>query len=276
VGPDAAITVIRPATGWKFPDLREAWAYNHLLYFLARRDVVIRYKQAIVGAFWAVIRPIVLATVFSVFLGLLAKVPSATDVPYPLFAVTGMVMWLTFTDALVAASDSTLGSQALLAKIYLPRILIPVAALAPSVVDWVFGLVIVLIVAAGFGFLPWIGVLAAPIALLLAMLTALGCGLWLSALNVKYRDITLLVPLVILVGMFISPVIYPFDLVPANVKPLYAINPMLGPLEIFRFAVLGTDWPGILLVIPTTITMIILVTGLLYYERAQRTFADLI
>jgi lipopolysaccharide transport system permease protein len=271
--------VIEARRGWRFPDLREAWQYRDLLYFLARRDVVVRYKQAIIGAFWAILQPVIIAGVFAVFLGLIAKLPSATDVPYPLFALVGMVIWLPFTDAVQSASESTLTSEALISKIYFPRVLIPVASIVPAIVDFFFGLVVVLIVALAYGYPPSLKIFAVPFALTLAMMTALGLGLWLSALNVKYRDVHLLIPLAILTGLFISPILYPLSLVPGDLQWLYALNPMAGVLELFHWAILGpagAPFPGALLLMPIIVGVFLLITGALYFERAQRTFADII
>ena len=270
------VTVIEPQRGWKFPNLREVWAYRDLLYYLARRDVIVRYKQALVGAFWAILQPLVLAGVFSVFLGLLAKVPSQGDIPYPLFALSGMVMWIAFTSALANCSESTLQSDALISKIYFPRLVIPIAAVVPSAVDFIFSFGVLIAVSLAYGYVPGIAVLTVPLILALAIMTALGAGLWLSALNVKYRDVHLIVPLAILTGLFLTPVIYPFELVPDNLQPLYAMNPMVGVLEAFRWALLGTPWPGLLILIPVTMSMFLLITGAFYFHRAERSFADVI
>jgi lipopolysaccharide transport system permease protein len=273
------VTVIEPRRGWRFPDVREAWAYRDLLYFLARRDVVVRYKQAIIGAFWAIVQPVVIAGVFALFLGVIAKLQPVIDVPYPLFAVVGMVIWLPFTDAVQSASESTLTSEALVSKIYFPRILLPLAAIVPAIVDFGFGFVVVVLLALAYGYEPVIQIVTVPLILALAMMTALGSGLWLSALNVKYRDVHLLIPLAILTGLFISPILYPLSQVPVGWQWLYALNPMAGVLECFHWAILGTagaPFPGKLLLIPIFSGVFLLITGSLYYERAQRTFADII
>ncbi len=270
------VTVIEPQKGWRLPELRAVWENLDLLYFLARRDVVVRYKQAVAGVFWAVLQPLVLAGVFSVFLGLLAKVQSEEGIPYPLFALSGMVMWLAFAGALQNASASTVASENLISKVYFPRILIPIASIMPSAVDFAVGLVVVLVVGLAYGFVPDLRVLAVPLIFLLAAITALGAGLWLSAMNVKYRDVHLLVPLLILIGMFVTPVVYPFSLVPEQLQPIYALNPMGGVLETYRWALLGTDWPGTLILIPVTVGVFSLISGLFYFQRAQRNFADVI
>lgn len=272
----APAQVIEPPRGWELPDLREVWEHRDLVYFLVRRDVVVRYKQAVIGALWAVLQPLLLAGVFSVFFGLLAKVPSAEGIPYPLLVLSGMVMWLSFSKATEAVSMSIIGNGALVSKIYCPRLTIPIAAVLPPWVDFAVGFVVTIAVGLAYGFVPDVRILATPVFVLMAILTALGIGLWLSALNVKYRDFTLVVPFVILVGLFVTPIAYPFDLVPENLQALYAINPMVGVLEGFRWALLGTDWPGALLAIPVATSALLLVSGSLYFKRAERTFADLI
>jgi lipopolysaccharide transport system permease protein len=274
------VTVVKPQPGWRFPDLSEVREHRDLLYYLARRDVLVRYKQAVIGVFWAVLQPLVLAGVFSLFLGVVLKLQAPDGIPYPLFAVTGMVMWLAFTSAIETASESTVTSEPLISKIYFPRILIPIASVVPSIVDFGFGLIVVLGVSLAYGLTPPIAILTVPLILLLAVTTALGAGIWLSALNVRYRDVHLVVPLLVLVGLFVTPVIYPLqeliDLVPQSIQAVYALNPMVGVLEGFRWAMLGTDWPGWLMVFPVLSSVFLLVTGVLYFERAESTFADVI
>jgi len=273
-------TVIESQRGWRAPNLREVWVYRDLLYFLARRDVVIRYKQAIVGVFWAVLQPLFIAGVFSVFLGLVLKLPAPEGIPFPLFAVTGMVMWLAFTNALSAVTESTVASEALISKIYFPRLVIPLSAVVPSAVDFAFSFAVLVLITLAYGVVPGAAALTVPLIVILALATALGAGLWLSALNVRYRDVHLLVPLLILAGLFITPVIYAFETitaqVPEQVQILYALNPMVGVLEAFRWAMLGTDWPGALLLIPFVSSIVLLITGAFFFHRAERTFADVI
>ena len=274
------VTVVKPRRGWRFPDLREVREHRDLLYYLARRDVLVRYKQAVIGVFWAVLQPVVLAGVFSLFLGVVLELPAPEGIPYPLFAVTGMVMWLAFTSAIQTASESTVTSEPLISKIYFPRILIPIASVVPSIVDFGFGFIVVVGISLAYGLTPPIAILTVPLILLLAVTTALGAGIWLSALNVRYRDVHLVVPLLVLVGLFVTPVIYPLqeliDLVPQSIQAVYALNPMVGVLEGFRWAMLGTDWPGWLMVFPVLSSVFLLFTGVLYFERAESTFADVI
>lgn len=275
--PSARVTVIEPPRGWGFPDLRELTSHRDLIYYLARRDVVVRYKQAAVGGFWVVIQPLLLAGVFSLFLGRYAGVPSEPGIPYPLFALTGMVLWLMFSTMLERISQSTISSEPLISKIYFPRVVIPIAAVIPPLVDFALTFVVVILVALAYGVAPGWEILATPLVIGLALLVALGTGLWLSALNVKYRDVTLVVPFVLLVGLFVTPIVYPFaEVVPESVQPLFALNPMVGVVEGFRWCVLGTDFPGALLLVPIVMGTLLLISGALYFQRAQKSFADVI
>lgn len=271
------VTVIEPAKGFSFPSLREIWAHRDLVYVLVRRDVSIRYKQTAIGAFWAILQPLLLAAVFTIFFGILAKVPSEAGVPYPVFAVSGMVMWLFFSAAMTSASQSTLANKELISKVYFPRVIIPLAAVVSPAVDFALGFVVVVAVMLAYGLTPEIQVLLLPLLALLALSTALGIGLWLSALHVKYHDIHHVIPFLVLVGLFITPIVYPFELVPESVRPLYAVNPMVGVLETYRWMLFSeSPWPGVVMVIPLITSIVLLVTGALYFQRAERGFADVI
>ena len=266
--------VIEPVGGVGFPDLRDFWRHRDLVYYLARRDVVVRYKQAVVGALWVVLQPLLMAAVFSFFLGKLAKVPSEAGVPYPLFAVSGLVMWFFFARAIEAIAGSTVEHQVLITKIYFPRVLIPVAAVIAPGVDFLIGFAVVIVVALAYDFPPGAEVLAMPLPFMLAMMTAVGSGLWLSALNVRYRDIRLVVPFLLLLGLFVTPITYPFDLVPDSLQPFYVLNPMVGVLEGFRWWCSAQSGPGRSSSIPLVISLILLVSGAAYFQRAERGFAD--
>jgi lipopolysaccharide transport system permease protein len=269
--------VITPPRGWQLPNLRELWDYRDLLYFLVRRDVSIRYRQTLIGTVWAILQPLLLAVVFSVFLGHYAKVRSGAGVPYPVFALTGMAMWLYFSQAMQFASDSTVASRELIAKVWFPRLVIPIAAVVPPAIDFVPAFVVALVVQLAYGVVPPVQILLVPVLAVLTLVTALGIGLWLSALNVKYRDIRLVVPFVVMVGLFVTPIVYPFDLVPSSVQPIYALNPMVGVLEAYRWMLFQkADWPGALLLIPIGMSLVLLVTGAIYFTRAERGFADVI
>jgi lipopolysaccharide transport system permease protein len=265
---DARAALVRPRT---------IWHYRELIYFLARRDLTIRYKQSAVGVAWAVLQPVLLAVVFSVFLGLLAKVPSDYGVPYPVFAVAGLVVWMYFSLAVSRAAESAVTNANLISKVWFPRIVIPVAAVLPQTLDFAIAFVVVLGAMLIYGVSLSPGVLLVPLIVPLVLATALGFGIWLAALNVRYRDVGVAVPFTIQLGLFITPVIYPFSLVPQHLQPLYALNPAVGILELFRWMLFTeAPFPGWLLAVPLVVASIALLTGSRYFARAEREFADVI
>jgi len=273
--------VVEPRSGWHFPSLGELWRYRDLVYFLGRRDIVIRYKQAAVGAFWAVLQPLLLAGLFAVFLGVIAKVASAPGVPYPLLAVTGLVLWVPFAKAIEFGTMSTVSYENLITKIYVPRVAVPITALASPVLDMLIGVGIAIVIAGGYGYFPSFRLLVIPLVVGLAMLIALGLALWSSALNVKYRDFALGIPTLTMVGLFVTPITYPLDLVEQSINEkfqfLYSLNPMVGVIEAFRWALLGSPLPDIqVLLMPVLCSVVLVITGAFYYERAQQSFADVI
>jgi lipopolysaccharide transport system permease protein len=271
------VRVVEPSGGLRFPDLRELWEHRDLIYLLVRRDIAVRYRQSAVGALWAILQPVLLAVVFSVFLGLLAKVPSAEGIPYPVFAISGMVMWLFFAEAMSRASESTVASEALITRVYFPRVIIPLAAVMPQLVDFAVGFLVVIGAMLLYGVEPSLRIVLLPAVVLIALTTALGIGLWLSALHVRYRDVQHVVPFAILVGLFITPITYPLSLVPSALQPLYAINPLVGVLEGYRWVLFeGFPFPGAILLIPLITSLLLLITGALFFERMEATFADVI
>jgi lipopolysaccharide transport system permease protein len=269
--------VIEPDTGSRFPSLTEIWRHRDLVYYLARREVMAAYKQSVVGVFWAILQPILLATVFSVFLGLLAKVPSQPGLPYPVFAVSGMVLWIFIQGAIQTASESTVANEVLISKVYFPRIIIPLTSMFKPAFDFVFAFFVVIGAMLIYGVeFHWQTVFM-PAVFLLTAATVFGAALWLSALNVRYRDIQQIVPFLILVGLFISPITYPFELVPENLQPVYALNPVVGLVEASRWALFGTaDFSAFVILIPIATSLVLLVSGAAYFQRAERSFADVI
>jgi lipopolysaccharide transport system permease protein len=274
------VRVIEAPRGLSFPKLSELWAHRDLLYLLSRRDLTLRYRQSAVGPFWMILEPLLLAGVFSVFFGLLQKVDGPPGIPYPLFAASALVLWLYFANALSTVAASTVGSPELISKIYFPRIIIPVAALLPALVGFAAGFLVVLALAVAYGFVPVVQVLLIPLLALLTAALALGFGLWFSAINVRYRDVSMLVPFLLLVGLFASPIIYPLEVVEANAPEslqfIYGLNPMAGILEAYRWMLLDTEFPGTLLLVPIVVSTVLLVTGAAYFQRAAQNFADLI
>jgi lipopolysaccharide transport system permease protein len=273
----SAVTVIEPPKGAAWPDWRELWAHRELAWVLARRDVAVRYKQSAIGALWAVVQPLSLAAVFSLFFGLLAHIDSGTDVPYPVFAVLGMVTWLFFANALAKVASSTIDNAPLISKVYFPRLVIPLATVLAPTVDFAVGMVVAIAVTLAYGVIPPVQVVLIPLIVPCVLAVVLGFGLWLSAIHVKYRDIGNVVSFAILLGLFITPIVYPFSNIPDGYQALYGLNPMVGVLELMRWMVLpGSDFPLWLMVATLVESAVLLVSGVLYYGRAERSFADVI
>ncbi len=270
------VTWIRPSRGWSMPDLRELWRYRELLYFLVWRDVKVRYKQTALGAAWAVIQPFATMVVFSLFFGRLARVPS-DGVPYPVFAYAALVPWTFFANGLTLSTQSLVQSQNLLRKVYFPRLAIPSAAVLSGLVDFALAFAVLLGMMAYFGIVPGARVVWLPPLLLLALATSLGVGLWLSALNVRYRDVGHVVPFIVQFWLFATPVAYPSSLLGEPWRTVYGLNPMVGVVEGFRWALLGTDTaPGGALLASVLAAAALLVSGALYFRRMERSFADVV
>jgi lipopolysaccharide transport system permease protein len=268
--------VIEPSRRLARLNLRELWDYRDLLLFLAWRDVTIRYKQTALGAAWAVVQPVLTMVIFTVFFGNMAGVPSE-GVPYPLFSFAALLPWQYFSTTLGNAANSLVNNSNLLSKVYFPRLLIPVTSLLPPAVDFAIAFVVLLGLMVFYRVAPTWNVLWLPAFMALAVVTALGAGLWFAAMNVKYRDVRYIVPVLVQFGLFVSPVAYPSSLVPEQWRVLYALNPMAGVIEGFRWALLGTDTaPGPLIAISSVAAVILLVTGFLYFRHAEKTFADVI
>lgn len=274
------ITVVESTQGWKLPDLRELWRHRDLLYFMVRRDIVVNYKQALGGVGWVVIKPLLITGMFAVFLGFLQRVPSEQGIPYSLFAVSGLVLWIPFGDALNKGTLSTVANEQLITKIYFPRLLIPLVSAGAAALDMAIGVLVVIVIGLAVGIAPPVQVITMPLILLLTVMIAAGLAVWFSAINVRYRDAAQFVAMLVLAGLFITPITYPFDLVttylPAWLVPVYALNPMVGVLEAFRWAVLGTEMDLWLLATPILAAPLLLLTGALYFSRAERNFADVI
>ncbi len=269
------VLLIRPKKGLVALNLREIWAYRELLYFLVWRDIKVRYKQTALGAAWAVIQPVMTMVVFSVFFGRLAKVPS-DGLPYPVFAYTALLPWQLFAFALTESSNSLVGSQNLITKVYFPRLVIPLASVLAGVVDFLIAFVVLLGLMLYYGIRPTTAVVWLPLFVLLALATALSVGLWLSALNVKYRDVRYTIPFLTQFWMFATPVAYPSSLVPQPWRAWFGLNPMAGVIEGFRWALLGkSSSPGLLLWISIGAVVLLLAGGLFYFRRTESTFADI-
>jgi lipopolysaccharide transport system permease protein len=272
----APVLILRPSTGFLRLDLKALWEYRELLYFLVWRDIKVRYKQTALGAAWAVLQPVMTMLVFSIFFGRLAKVPS-DGVPYPVFAYVALLPWQLFAFALTESSNSLVASQNLITKVYFPRLVIPISSVLAGLVDFGISFVVLLGMMLYYGIVPAPAVALLPLFLLLAVVTALSVGLWLSALNVKYRDVRYTIPFLTQFWMFATPVAYPSSLVPARWRPLYGLNPMAGVVEGFRWALLGKSHaPGPLLWVSIAAVLVLFVLGLRYFRKTESTFADVV
>ena len=273
---EVPVTVIEPSKGWVSLRLGALWRSRELLYFLIWRDVKVRYKQTILGAAWAILQPLLTMVVFSIFFGKLARMPS-DGVPYPLFAYVALVPWTFFANGLTLSSTSLVSNQALLRKVYFPRLVIPVSAVASGLIDFAIAFVVLLGLAARYGVTPSAHMIWLPALVLLALVTALGVGLWFSALNVLYRDIQYVVPFLVQVWLYATPIVYPSSLVPERWRTLYAINPMVGVVEGFRWALLGTGTaPGPMIVVSATAALATLIGGLFFFRRMEKSFSDVV
>jgi lipopolysaccharide transport system permease protein len=267
---------IRPQTGWTAAGLKELWEYRELLYFLTWRDIKVRYKQTVLGAAWAIIQPFFMMVVFSLFFGYLARVPS-DGVPYPIFAYCALLPWQLFAHALTESSNSLVANERLITKVYFPRLVVPISAVLGGLLDFAIAFAILLLMMAYYGVRPTWAIVTLPAFLLLAMLTALGAGLWLSALNVKYRDVRYTITFLIQFWLFATPVAYSSSIVPARWRALYGLNPMAGVVEGFRWALLGkSTGPGALLAVSIAVVILILIGGLYYFRRMEAEFADVV
>jgi lipopolysaccharide transport system permease protein len=270
------VTRIRPDRGWILINFRELWQYRELLGFLAWRDIAIRYKQTILGASWAVIQPFFTMVVFSIFFGNLAKIPS-DGVPYPLFSFAALVPWAFFANGLQEASNSLVGNSNLLTKVYFPRLIMPIAAATAGIVDFIIAFFLLLSLMAVYGRAPTINIVWLPLFLMLALGAALGVGFWLAALNVQFRDIRYVIPFLIQFWLFATPIAYPSSLLAEPWHTLYGLNPMVGVIEGFRWALLGTNTsPGATIFMSAISVTILFISGAFYFQRMESTFADVV
>jgi lipopolysaccharide transport system permease protein len=273
---ETPVTVITPSRGWVALQLEKVWEYRELLYFLTWRDIKVRYKQTVFGAAWAIIQPFFTMVVFSLFFGRLANMPS-DSVPYPLFSYAALVPWTFFANGLSQSSNSLVTSANLIKKVYFPRLIIPIAAIFASAVDFVLAFTVLLVMMLFYGIMPTVNVLWLPCFLLLALTTSLGVGLWLSAMNVQFRDVRYTVPFLTQFWLFATPIAYPSSLLSEPWRTLYGINPMVGVVEGFRWALLGVATaPGPIIIVSSLASLALLVSALFYFRRMEKTFADVV
>jgi lipopolysaccharide transport system permease protein len=276
VRPALPVVTIRPSRGWVRVRVGELWEYRELLYFLVWRDLKVRYKQTVLGAAWALLQPLAAMIVFSVFFGRLAKVPS-DGVPYPLFAYCALLPWQMFANALTESGNSLVSQQSLIKKVYFPRLILPVTPVLAGAVDFGIGFVLLLGLMLWYGMVPGAAIVLVPLLLLLTMTTAVAVGLWLSALNVQYRDVRYTLPFLVQFWMFATPIAYPSSLVPEKWRPLMGLNPMTGVVEGFRWALLGTRGADLkTFAVSLAVVAVLLVSGVVHFRRLERTFADMV
>ncbi len=273
---DDPVTVLRASSGWVGADWRGLWKYRELLYFLVWRDIKVRYKQTVLGSAWAVIQPVLTMVVFSLFFGRLAQMPS-DGLPYPLFSFAALVPWTFFANGLTQGANSLVGSHELVKKVYFPRLIIPSATVFSGVVDFGLALLVLIGMMLFYGILPGLTFLWIVPLFGLALITSLGVGLWFAALNVQYRDVRYIVPFIVQIWLFATPIAYPSSLLEDHWRIIYALNPMVGVVEGFRWAMLSTDTvPGPMILVSSVVAVVILIGGIFYFRRMERTFADVI
>jgi lipopolysaccharide transport system permease protein len=262
--------------GWAWPRFRELWEYQELLFFFAWRDIKVRYRQTVMGALWAIIQPFFTMVIFSLFFGRLANVPS-DGVPYPVFSYTGLVPWTFFANALAQASNSLVVNANMIKKIYFPRLALPIATVLAGVIDFALAFIVLLGIMFYYHMVPTINIIWLPFFSLLALVTAIGVSLWLSALNVQFRDVRYTIPFLTQTWLFLTPIAYPSSSIPQPWQTLYGLNPMAGVVEGFRWALLGTDTsPGPMMIVSTVVALTLLVSGAFYFRRMEQSFADVL
>ena len=271
-----ATVVIQPHSGLFAVDHKAIWEYRELLYFLVWRDLKVRYRQTIIGVGWVILQPLMTMVIFTAVGGKVAKIPS-DGLPYPIFIFSALLPWNLFANSLNRGSTSVVGNAQLISKIYFPRLLLPLSGILSPVVDFAVAFVILIAMMIWYGTLPNWGILALPAFVLLAILTALAVGLWLSALNVRYRDVGHTIPFLVQLWMFASPVAYPVSLIPEKWRLLYSLNPMAGVIEGFRWALLGNESPDFgVIAVSAVMVFALLIPGIVYFRHTERTFADVI
>lgn len=267
---------IKPRKGWQLIDFSELKEYRDLLYFLVLRDIKVKYKQTVLGGLWAIIQPFFSMVVFTLFFGQLARIPS-DGIPYPIFNYSALVVWAYFAHSVTGSVQSLIGNAGLISKVYFPRIMIPLTPLLAGFLDFLIASVVLIGMMLHFKIYPTVYILFLPFLVVLMMLTAGGVGMFLAALNAKYRDIGYTVPFLVQLWMFLSPIVYPASMVPEKYRLLYAINPMVGVIEGFRSALLGTTaFPTVMVILSTFVSMVLFLLGMFYFKQTERYFADII
>ncbi len=274
--PQIPITYIKPTQGWRFLNLKELWKYRELIYFLTWRDIRIRYKQTALGAAWAIIQPFFTMVVFSLFFGKLAGMPS-DGVPYPIFAYSALVPWTYFATTLIQSTNSLVAQEHIITKVYFPRIILPLSSVLGGLIDFIIAFTVLIGMMFFYRIYPTSAIWIIPLFVILSMVTAFGVGLWLSALNVRYRDVRYTMGFLVQIWLFATPIAYPITIVPEQYRALYGLNPMVGVVEGFRRALLGqgTIW-GPSLAVSIIMMVLILIGGIFYFRKMEQTFADVV
>ena len=273
--PQIPVVTISARRGLSELGLGDLWERRELLYFFVWRDIKVRYKQTVFGTAWAVIQPIALMAIFSISIGQIKGIGD-TDVPYPLFVLSGLIPWTLFSNGLVGAAFSLVASESIVTKVWFPRLLLPVASVAANLLDFAVSLVLLEVIALFAGVRPTAVILALPVVTLLALVSALGLGTFLAALNVRYRDVRYVIPFLVQLMMFTSPVLYTHSLIPGPLQGLYALSPIVGTIEGFRWAILGGARPDAAMLLSTVSALVLLAIGVVYFARTERSFSDVI
>ncbi len=273
---DTPLIRIEPSKGWSSVKLKELFEYRELLYFLIWRDIKVRYKQTVMGAAWAIIQPFFTMVVFTIFFGRLAKMPS-DGIPYPIFSYAALVPWTFFANGLNQGSSSLVSSANLIKKVYFPRLAIPVATVLSGIVDFALAFIVLIGMMFYYGIMPTAHIFWLPLFLLLSLIISLGVSLWLSAMNVQFRDVHFVIPFLTQLWLFATPIAYPSSLLSEPWRTIYGINPMVGVVEGFRWALLGTNTaPGPVILVSSLVSLATLVSGALYFRRMEKNFADIV
>jgi lipopolysaccharide transport system permease protein len=266
-------TVIAPTRGWVAIDLHELWDFRDLLYFFTWRDIKVRYKQTVLGFLWAIIQPLTAMLIFTLFFGNLAKMPS-DGIPYPIFAYAALLPWTLFAESITRSTNSMVMNANIIKKVYFPRMALPISSVLSPLLDFTLAFLILIAMMVYYGKVPTMNIIWLPVFIVLTVITSLGIGLWLSALNALYRDFQYVVPFMVQIWMFASPVVYPASMVPESYQLLYGLNPMSGVIEGFRWALFGANAPSPVIYVSAVISVVLLISGAYYFRRMQRVFAD--
>jgi lipopolysaccharide transport system permease protein len=267
--------IIRPPKKWVPVDFHELWEYRELLHSFVARDVKVRYKQTALGFIWVIVQPLFMMLVFTLIFGGFAKIPS-DGVPYPLFSFAALLPWTLFSEGLTRSTTSMVHNASIMTKVYFPRLIMPISGILSPLVDFFIAFIILILMMVYYGFVPTIAIFLLPLFIVLALATSLAVGLWLSALNIKYRDFQYTLPFIIQLGLYASPVVYPSSMIPAQYRLFYGLNPMAGVIEGFRWVLLGAEPPGAMILVSIFVVVILLVGGLFYFKKMEQYFADVV